>query len=116
MKILRCRGMRIPRKGLRAQRRKRIKVGGRCATQPVKDKLDFMSMRSTVKWANKTNKPIFLCVLKANELPAASMKRSKIKATALKGQNQGEKKKMLMEKGPVKEELTKEELIKGEGD
>ena len=69
-------------------------------------------MHSTVKWANKTDKPMFLCVLKAKELPAANFGNSGVKANAVKGRNHGEKRRILMEKGLVKEEMTKEDLIK----
>ena len=93
-------------------RRRRVTVSGRCVMQPIQKTLDFMSMRSTVKWANKTDKPMFLCVLKAKELPAANFGNSGVKANAVKRRNHGEKRRILMEKGPVKEEMTKEDLIK----
>ena len=65
-------------------------------------------MRSAVKRANKTDKPIFLCMLKAKKLPAAKTKRGPIKAI-VKGQDHGEKRKIKKEMGPGKEELSRKD-------
>ena len=61
-------------------------------------------MRQAAKRANKTDQPMFLCVLKATELPQKK-KRPKSKAGAARGMTEGEKRKISKETGPVKEEV-----------
>ena len=72
-------GTRDPQKpqrspGCKATRHR--KVAGRLVKQPVKQKLDFISMRQAVKRANKTDQPMFLCVLKATDLPKENKKQN----------------------------------------
>ena len=47
--------------------RKKIKVAGRLVSQPVRPKIDFMSMRQAAKRANKSDLPMFLCLLRPTE-------------------------------------------------
>ena len=45
----------------RGRRTRARKVSGRCVRQPVRRKLDFMTMRQAAKRANKTDLPMYLC-------------------------------------------------------
>ena len=80
-------------------------MAGKCVRQPVRPKLDFISMRQAAKRANKTDQPMYLCVLRATEHPKEKKKRPKSKAGAARGMTEGEKRKISKETGPVKEEV-----------
>ena len=60
---------REPRKAKGCKRTRTKKVTGKCVSQPIRPKLDFISMRQAAKRANKTDQPMYLCVLKATEHP-----------------------------------------------
>ena len=79
-------------------------MAGKYVRQPVRQKLDFISMQQAAKRANKTDQPMYLCVLKATEHPEQK-KRPKSKAGAARGMTEGEKRKISKETGPVKEEV-----------
>ena len=49
-------------------------MAGKCIRQPVREKLDFISMRQAAKRANKTDLPMYLCVLRATEFPTEEEK------------------------------------------
>ena len=53
-------------------------MAGKCIRQPVRDKLDFISMRQAAKRANKTDLPMYLCVLRATELPVEKKEMAKV--------------------------------------
>jgi hypothetical protein len=93
------------------KRTRQVKVAGRCKTQPVKRKLDFISMRQAVKLANKSDRPMYLCVLKATQPPAAQMKKTKAKVASNKGMTEGEKRRISKEPRPIKKEIPVAEVI-----
>ena len=84
--------------------RKQVKVAGRVVSQPVRPKIDFMSMRQAAKRANKSDLPMFLCLVRPTELPAKGKRgKTKAKAGVARGQTEGEKRRLMKETGPVKE-------------
>ena len=96
----------------KGKRTRQVKVGGRCKTQPVKRKLEFISMRQAVKMANKPDRPMYLCVLKATQPPVAPIKKSKATVASKKGMTEGEKRRLSKETGPVKKDIPVDEVIK----
>ena len=52
-------------------------MAGRVVSQPVRPKIDFMSMRQAAKRANKSDLPMFLCLVRPTELPAKEKKGEK---------------------------------------
>lgn len=86
-------------------------MAGKYVKQPVKKKLDFVSMRQAVKRANKTDQPMYLCVLKATELLDTGKKKAKSKAGAIHGMTEGEKRRMSKETDPVKDVVPIETVI-----
>ena len=88
------------------------KVAGKCVRQPVKKKLDFISMRQAAKRANKTDQPMYLCVLRATELLVEKKrKRPRSKAGAAHGMTEGEKRRISKETGPVTQDVPVETVI-----
>ena len=75
------------------------RVVGKCIRQLVRDKLDFISMRQAAKRANKTDLPMYLCVLKAAEFPIEKKKRPRSKVGAVRGMMEGKKQKLSKETG-----------------
>ena len=86
-------------------------MAGKCVQQPVREKLDFISMRQAAKRANKTDLPMYLCVLRATELPMEKRKRPRSKAGAARGMTEGEKWKLSKETGPVTQHVPVEAVI-----
>jgi hypothetical protein len=68
-------------------------------------------MRQAARRANKSDKPMFLCVLKATDFPEHGRKRPRSKAGAAKGMTEGERRRMSKETGPVTEEVPIETVI-----
>ena len=91
--------------------RKTVKVAGRVVSQPVRSKIDFISIRQAAKRANKSDLPMFLCLLRPTEVPEGKKRKHKAKASAAKGQTEGERCRMMKETGPVKTEIPIEEVI-----
>ena len=85
-------------------------IAGKIVKQPVRTKVDFVSMRQAARWANNTDKPMFLCVLRAKDLP--DKRRAKTTAGAAKGLSEGEKRRLSKETGPVTKEIPVEEVIR----
>ena len=86
-------------------------ISGKCVRQPVKTKLDFVSMRQAARRANKTNEPMFLCILRANSLTDVGTKKKQAKAGVTKGRTEGERRRESKETGPVTKEVPVEEVI-----
>ena len=101
----------IPETNERGVHRKRVKVARRVVSQPVRQKIDFVSVKQVTKLANKTDSPIFLCLLQPKELPEGNQRKIKAKAGAAKGQTEGEKRRIMKETGPVKIDILIGELI-----
>ena len=68
-------------------------------------------MRQAAKRANKSDLPMFLCLLRPTELPEGKKRKHKAKASAAQGQTEGERRRMMKETGPVKTEIPIEEVI-----
>ena len=51
------------------------KVAGKCVREPVRPKLDMVSVRQAIKTAKKNDQPMFLCVLRATDFPVSGKKR-----------------------------------------
>ena len=69
-------------------------------------------MRQAAKRANKSDLPMFLCLVRPTKLPAKGKRgKTKAKAGAAKGQTEGEKRRLMKETGPVKEDVPIEEVI-----
>ena len=66
------------------------RIAGRCVRQPVKTKFDFISARQAARTGNKTDQPMYLCVIKATENLKTTKKR-KSKASAAKGMTEGQR-------------------------
>ena len=82
------------------------KVAEKCVRQPAREKLDFISMQQAAKRANKTDQPMYLCVLRATELPVEKKrKRPRSKAGAAHGMTEGEKRRILKEIGLVTQDV-----------
>ena len=58
-----------PQDTSRCKRMKTRKIAGKVVKQRVKKKLDFCTVRQAARTANKTDQPMFLCVIKANTDP-----------------------------------------------
>ena len=86
-------------------------MAGKCVKQPVRPKLDMVSVRQVVKRVKKTDQPVFLCVLRATDFPVSGKKRPKARAGASRGMTEGEKRKLAKETGPVVEEVPIEVMI-----
>ena len=91
--------------------RKRVKVARRVVSQPICQKIDFVSIKRATKLANKTNSTMFLCLLRPKELPEGNQRKLKAKAGAAKGQTEGEKRQIIKETGPIKIDIPIGELI-----
>jgi len=87
------------------------RVARKCVRQSVREKLDFISLRQTVKRANKTDQPMFLCVLRATELPVQKRKRPKAKVGAAHGMTEGKKRRISKETSPVTQDVPVETVI-----
>ena len=87
------------------------RVAGKCIRQPVRDKLDFISMRQAAKRANKIDLPMYLCVLRATELPVENKKKPRSKAGAARGMTEGERRRLSKETGPVTQDAPMETVI-----
>ena len=102
----------IPQGSPRERRTRAKNIAGRCVRQPVKTKIDFISMRQAARRANKSDQPMYLCVLRATELPNKPKKKPKSKAGAAKGMTEGEKRRMSKETGPITKEIPIPEVIR----
>mgnify|MGYP007058675602 CR=1 FL=1 len=68
-------------------------------------------MRQAAKRANKTDLPMYLCVLRATEFPHEKKKRPRSKVGATHGMTEGEKRKIAKETGPVTQDVPVETVI-----
>ena len=74
----------LPEMNEKGVHRKRVKVAGRVVSQPIRQKIDFVSVKQATKLANKTDSPIFLCLLRPKELPEGNQRKIKAKVGAAK--------------------------------
>ena len=68
-------------------------------------------MRQAAKRANKTDLPMYLCVLRATEFPHEKKKRPRSKVGATRGMTEGKKRKIAKETGPVTQDVPVETVI-----
>ena len=101
-----------PQESPTKRRHRTKKVAGKCVKQPVRTKLDFISMRQAARRANKTDQPMFLCVVRATQEPGPKGKRRRSRAGAAKGMTEGEKRKLSKETGPVVKEVSITDTIR----
>lgn len=101
----------LPETNGKGVHRKRVKVAGRIVSQPVRQKIDFVSVKRVTKLANKTDSPMFLCLLRPKELLEGNQRKIKAKAGAAKGQTEGEKRRIMKKTGPIKIDIPIGELI-----
>ena len=101
-----------PQETNRCKRMKTRKIAGKVVKQRVKKKLDFCTVRQAARTANKTDQPMFLCVIKANTDPKTCWTKSRSKAGAAKGLTEGEKRRIAKETGPITKEVPIDETIK----
>ena len=101
-----------PQESPTKRRHRTKKVAGKCVKQLVRTKLDFISMRQAARRANKTDQPMFLCVVRATQEPGPKGKRRRSRAGAAKGMTEGEKRKLSKETGPVVKEVSITDTIR----
>ena len=92
------------------------KVAGRLVRQPVKEKIDFISLRQAKKLANTTDCPMFLGIIRGTDdwdvrPKKLNSKKSKSKLGAAHGMTEGEKRRLMKETGPVTKEVPAETVI-----
>ena len=79
-------------------------------------KIDFISLKQTIKMAKSKDTPILLAVVRPimNEDIPNTIKKSKTKRRvgAVHGRTEGEKRRMLKESGPAKDKITVKETMK----
>ena len=68
-------------------------------------------MRQAAKRANKIDLPMYLCVLRATELPVENKKKPRSKAGAARGMTEGERRRLSKETGPVTQDAPMETVI-----
>ena len=73
---------------------------------------DFISLKQATKMANKTDSPMFLCIIRANINELPKKRKSKAKCKTAKGQTEGERRRISKETGPVKQDVPVEDVIK----
>ena len=92
------------------------KVAGRYVRQPMREKLDFISLRQATKLAKKTDCPMFLGIIRAtadqNVPPKKIKTKSKARAGAVHGVTEGEKRRIAKEIGPVTKDVPVTQVIK----
>ena len=80
-----------PQDEFKGVHRKQIKVAGRVISQPKRPKLDVISMRQATRWANKTDLPMYLCLVRPSELPMKSKNENQGQSWCSKRPNRGRK-------------------------
>ena len=103
----------IPKKSVQYQCRK---VAGRLVRSPVKEKLDFISLRQAKKLVKTTDYPMYLGINRGTNDWSVSpkklkTKKSKPKLGAAHGMTEGEKRRLMKEIGPVTKEIPAEVVM-----
>ena len=84
-------------------------------SKPTK-KLDFISLKKTIKMAQSTDTPVLLAVVRPitnEDIPKKNKKpKTKTRANAAHGRTEGEKRRMLKESGPAKDTTTVKDTMK----
>ena len=83
--------------------------------QPVREKLDFISLRQATKLAKKTDCPMFLGIIRAavdqNVPPKKIKTKSKARVGEVHGVTEGEKRRIAKEAGPVTKDVPVTQVI-----
>ena len=94
------------------------RVAGRVVRQPLREKLDFISLRQAKRLANSSDTPMYLGIIRGIDDFSMQLKQTKTKtkrsrprlATA-HGMTEGEKRRLMKETGPVTTEIPAETVI-----
>ena len=83
---------------------------------PVKEKLDFISLRQAKKLAKTTDYPMYLGIIRGTDdwsVPPKKLKTktSKSKLAVAHGMTEGEKQRLMKETGPVTKEIQAEVVM-----
>ena len=102
-----------PKKSVQYQCRK---VAGRLVRSPVKEKLDFISLRQAKKLAKTTDYPMYLGIIRGTDDWSVSpkklkTKKSKSKLCAAHGMTEGEKQGLMKKTGPMTKEIPAEVVM-----
>ena len=88
--------------------------------QPIREKLDFISLRQAKQLANSTDTPMYLGIIRGIDdfdmqlkqtKPKTKTKRSRPKLATAHGMTEGEKRRLMKETGPVTTEIPTETVI-----
>ena len=97
-----------------------IRVAGRVVRQPIREKLDFISLRQAKRLANSSDTPMYLGIIRGIEdfdmqlkqtKTKTKTKRSRPKLATAHGMTEGEKRRLMKETGPVTTEIPAETVI-----
>ena len=69
-------------------------------------------MKQAAKRANRTDEPMFLCVLRAKSLPDDDIKKKKAKVRAAKGKAESKRRQLMKETGPDRKVVPIKEVIR----
>ena len=85
-------------------------------SRPNEKKLEFISLKKTIKVAQSLDTPVLLAVVRPirnEDMPKTNKKsKTKTRADAAHGMTQGEKRWMLKESGPAKDTTTVKDTMK----
>ena len=94
------------------------RVAGRVVWQPIKEKLDFISLRQAKRLANSSDTPMYLGIIRGIDdfsmqlkKTKTKTKRSRPKLATIHGMTEGEKWRLMKETGPVTTEIPAEIVI-----
>ena len=92
-----------------------LKTGPNRSSQQKK-KIDFISLKQTIKMAQSRDTPVLLAVVRPTSAEDITKTKKKIKtktrAGAMHGRTEGEKRRMLKESGPTKDTVTVKDTMK----
>ena len=94
------------------------RVAGRVIRQPIREKLDFISLRQAKRLANSSDTPMYLGIIRGIDDYSMQLKqtkpktkRSRPKLATTHGMTEGEKWRLMKETGPVTTEILAETVI-----
>ena len=86
--------------------------------QPIREKLDFISLRQAKRLANSSDTPMYLGIIRGIDdfsmqlkQPKTKTRRSRPKLSTTHGMTEGEKRHLMKETGPVTTEIPAETVI-----
>ena len=97
------------------------RVAGRVVRQPIREKLDFISLRQAKRLANSSDTPMYLGIIRGIDDFDMQLKQTKVKnkdqtiktqaGNSMHGMTEGEKRRLMKETGPVTTEIPAETVI-----